>query len=350
MKKLLTFLLCVVLLMGAVGLTACGSFIDSAQKTVSNTDTDNPVAQLSVKGVSAPKFGGKMLTTYSTRSGQTGISRRLSATVEPATAQNKLVDYRVFWLGAGDHTSEPVTDYVVVEQDSDGSTDATVTCIQVFDNDTVVIQVVTRDGGYTAECVATYAGLISEMSITSPTLNTVNTAARGDYYELLTNNTYTFNVNMDNVFHNVGTYNLSVATGGSNEPFWFYDGVSYSSNDDTWNYVGSSARSYPLSHIVDKFITATINNNVVTVTVKGKQLSDYYEESNSIFYDRCFVFASSGIHNGISQDERDNANNLPSAYFTVTVTDAKTNISETIKLWVESSVNAVSLSNQNLEF
>lgn len=350
MKKLLTFLLCVVFSLGVFGVVGCGTN-GTKQSAVSNTGTNKPIAQLSVQSVSVPKLGGKTLTAYSTRSGRTGISKRLSATVEPASAQNKLVDYRVFWLGEGDHTSELVTDYVVVEQDSDGSTDATVTCIQPFDDDTIVIQVVTRDGGYTAECVATYAGFISEMSITSSTLNTVNTAARGDYYELLTNNTYTFNVNMDNVFHNVGTYDLSVTTDGSDEMFWFYDKVMYSSEDDTWRRTDSSAFSRSLRSIVDKFITATINNNVVTVTVKGKQLSDYYEETNATFYyNRSFVFASSRISGGIPQDERDNANNLPSAYFTVTVTDAKTNISETIKLWIKASVDSVSLSEQAIEF
>lgn len=363
MKKLLTFLVCFVLMIGSIGLTACGTN-DTKQSTESNTGTDKPITQLSVQSVSAPKLGGKTLTAYSTRSGQTGISKRLSATVSPSSAQNKLVDYRLFWLGEGEHASEPVTDYVVVEQDSDGSTDATVTCIQAFGDDTIIIQVVTRDGGYTAECVVTYAGFISEMSITSPTLNTVNTTERGDYYELFTNQTYTFNVNLDNALHSVGTYDLSVETSGVGE-FYFFDKVVYEQfgargafSPAGWypekimgGNLSKGPELYALSNIVNKFIDVSISNNIITVTVKSKELSNYYEEVSEEYrefaYDTSWIMYSS---TATPSPRLQNEQNLPSAYFTITVTDSVTDISETIKIWVEASVNGVSLSAQNLEF
>ena len=364
MKKLFTFLLCFVFLLGAFGLVGCGETVTES-KTEQNTIEKAPRAQLSVQSVSAPRIGGKALTAYSTRSGQTGVSKRISATVEPASAQNKLVDYRVFWIGEGEHAEEPVTDYVIVEQDSDGSTDATVTCIQAFGDDTVVVQVVTRDGGYTAECVVTYAGFISEMSITSPTLNTVNTTERGDYYELYTNQTYTFNVNMDNALHSVGTYDLSVETGGVGE-FWFYPEFAYGQYDGgsltyktgwyTFNTLNAnSPKQYSLNDIVNQFITVSINVDIITVQVNTKELFGYYIATNSENH-RTMVYCNSAVYNRTTSqnvgysESRQNAENLPSAYFTVTVTDAHTNISETIKIWVEAGVDSVALSAQNLEF
>ena len=367
MKKLLTFLLCVVLLMGAVGLTACGSFIDSAQKTVSDIDTDKPVAGLAVQGVSAPKLGAT-ITRFGAGNNneQVSVSKTISATVEPSTALNKLVDYRVFWAAGAERANEDVSDYVIVEQDSDGSVNATVTCFQGFGDDVIVVQVVTREGGYTAECNVTYVGLLTEMSVTSSTLNTVNTQERGDYYELYTNNTYTFTVDMDNDLHDVKNYDLSVTTGGVGE-FWFYGVLRYGRYNmggllyQTGWYTDNSPSLYSLENIAGKFITASISGNIVTVTVNSTELQNYFEEIAGTPTDseRVFAFCSFEVwrSNALSPDQyvgstesAENAANLPSAYFTVTVTDANTNISSTVKLWVVSSVNDVTLSAGNLEF
>ena len=364
MKKLLTFLLCV-LLMGAVGLTACGSFIDSTQKTVSNIDTDKPVAGLAVQGVSAPKLGAT-ITRFGAGNNneQVSVSKTISATVEPSTALNKFVDYRVFWAAGAERENENVSDYVIVEQDSDGSVNATVTCFQGFGDDVIVVQVVTREGGYTAECNVTYVGLLTEMSVTSSTLNTVNTQERGDYYELYTNNTYTFTVDMDNDLHDVKNYDLSVTAGGVGE-FYFFDKVVYEEYGARGSFspagwypekmpVGNMLKGpnlYSLNDIVDKFFEVVLNNNVVTVTVKDKELSNYYEAVSETY--REFVYDTYGInyYSGRTPSESlENEQNLPSAYFTVTVTDANTNIASTVKLWVVSSVNGVSLSAGNLEF
>ena len=191
MKKLLTIILSVILAFGTIALVGCGGTESATDNSYAGSKSSKAIKNLSVQSVSAPVFGAKILNNYSTRSGQTGISKRLSATVEPADALNKSVDYATFWLDGAEKAEEPVSDYVVVEQDSDGSVDATITCIQPFGDDTIVVQVITRDGGYTAECVATYTGLSCEMDISSSVLLS-NTQDRGDHYELDTDNTYTF--------------------------------------------------------------------------------------------------------------------------------------------------------------
>lgn len=350
MKKLLTFLLCFVFLMGAIGLTACGSN-STKQNTVSNIDTaGKPVAGLSVQSVSAPKLGGKTLTAYSTRSGQTGISKRLSATVEPASARNKLVDYRVFWAIGAEHANEDVSDYVIVEQDSDGSTDATVTCVQEFDDDTIVIQVVTRDGRYTAECVVTYAGFISEMSIMSPTLNTVNTQERGDYYEVYTNNTYIFNVDMDNYFHSVRTYDLTIDSqgwsGGNEEYYGGY--INPQIGRVVSQTTGDNPHDIKISIPWNNFFAANISGNSLNLSISNKIIETY---SNSDF----FLLTTANVGNRPyigNVPEKISANNtvLATRYFYVTVKDNVSNISATIKFWIMASVNSVSLSSQSIQF
>lgn len=372
MKKILTFIMSVVLAFGAIGLFACNEE-EPTKNSSSTVSLSSAIEQdVSVKGVSIPVFGAKVLNGYMTKSGQTGISKRLSATVEPANAVNKAVDYSLFWTADAEKIDEPVSDYVVIEQDSDGSLGATITCVAPFGDDVMVAQVTTRDGGYTAECVVTYVGIISEMSITSPTLNTVNTAERGDYYELFTSQIYTFNISLDNALHSVGTYDLSVSTGGVGE-FYFCYGTEYRtvqygplaapSNFEGWfAYANSDSvvtEQYNLSDISNRFISATLNGTEITVVVNSKALSNYYEKLSDT--NRRFVYiGDEPIYTSVLGNSQPyefntnaktiNATNLPSAYFTLTVRDSVSNMAETIKLWVISGVDSVSLSTSNIEF
>lgn len=52
------------------------------------------------------------------------------------------------------------------------------------------------------------------MSVTSSAVTPVSDDNRGTYYQLGTSRTYTFDVNLDNAFHEVGSKNLTVSVGG----------------------------------------------------------------------------------------------------------------------------------------
>ena len=86
------------------------------------------------------------------------VDVRIQAYVTPEDAANKEVDFSVAWGNAPTHGSEPVTNYLTVTPDSDGSTMATVSCKKAFGDDTIVITVTTRDGGFTATCTVTFEG------------------------------------------------------------------------------------------------------------------------------------------------------------------------------------------------
>lgn len=86
------------------------------------------------------------------------VDVRIQAYVTPDDAANKEVDFSVAWGNAPTHGSEPVTNYLTVTPGSDGSTMATVSCKKAFGDDTIVITVTTRDGGFTATCTVTFEG------------------------------------------------------------------------------------------------------------------------------------------------------------------------------------------------
>ena len=86
------------------------------------------------------------------------VDVRIQAYITPDDAANKEVDFSVAWGNAPTHGSEPVTNYLTVTPDSDGSRIATVSCKKAFGDDTIVITVTTRDGGFTATCTVTFEG------------------------------------------------------------------------------------------------------------------------------------------------------------------------------------------------
>ena len=74
---------------------------------------------------------------------------RIEAYVVPENANNREVDFSVAWGEGAQRSAEPVTDYVTVTPESDGSRVATVACIKGFGDDIILITVTTRDGGTT---------------------------------------------------------------------------------------------------------------------------------------------------------------------------------------------------------
>lgn len=156
------------------------------------------------------------------------VDVKIKAIIYPYDAANQLVDYTIAWGSAPTHGSESVTDYVTVTPDSEGSLTATVSCKQSFGNDKIIITVTTRDGGYTASCTVSFIGMANDMSVTSSAVTPIRDDKRGTYYQLGTNRTYTFDVNLDNAFHEVGSKNLTVTLGGSGS---LYFGTTYTSGD-----------------------------------------------------------------------------------------------------------------------
>lgn len=291
--------------------------------------------------------------------GQT-VDVKIKAIISPYNAANQLVDYAIAWGVAPTHGSEPVTDYVTVTPDTDGSLTATVSCKQPFGTDKIIITVTTRDGGFTAQCTVSFIGAASEMSVTSSTITPIKDDKRGTYYQLGTNRTYTFDVNLDNAFHEVGSKNLSVSVSGVGS---LYFGTTYASADTGISRF-QNMELRELSAMADRFITsAEISGTTLTVTTGSKLVENYYSyyESDEYFtgsytYDRYVYEDEYGLTVGdkITDDyegkAKANTAALPSCYFTVTVTDTVSGLSETLRIWLVSSVSGVRFQDADISF
>ena len=303
--------------------------------------------------------GSAVIDPGTTVTSEQSVDVRIQAYVTPDDAVNKEVDFSVAWGNAPTHGSEPVTNYLTVTPDSDGSTMATVSCKKSFGDDTIIITVTTREGGYTATCTVTFTGIASGIEITSSTAAKKSTSARGEYYELGTNKTYTFNIGLSNAFDDVAS-DLTVTEIGGEGNMYFGNG---SYNDGGYiNFTDMVQKS--IGEFADEFITsATISGNTLTVKTGSKILENYYSSYGpdeyfitDIYYDRYVIEmnddwsikdSSDTFRN---QNAQSNAQNIGSCYFYVTVKDNISGLSETVRLWLVSSVNGVSLSQTELEF
>ena len=285
------------------------------------------------------------------------VDVKVKAVITPGDADNKEVDYSIAWGSAPTHGSEPVTDYVTVTQDYDGSLTATVSCMKSFDSDRIIITVTTRDGGFTAHCTVSFVGIASEMSVTSSEITPVRDDKRDVYYQLGTNRTYNFDISLGNIFNKVGSKNLTVSVGGSGS---LYFGTTFSdSMSGIARFQDIERRN--LSDMADRFIkSAEISGTTLTVKTGSALVEEYYSrmEPDEYFtgtycYDRFVVSDEYGMIDGpegFEAQAQENINSLPYCCFTVTVTDTVSGLSETLRFWLVSAVSGIKFETPEITF
>ena len=120
-----------------------------------------------------------------------------------------------------------------------------------------------------------------------------------------------------------------------------------------------------LGEVAGKFITsATISRNTLTVKTRSVVLENYYDHIApdeyhivDILYDRYVVEITDDTmgykdvgDSFVNQNAKYNAEHIDVCYFYVTVEDEISGLTQTVKLWLVSSVSGVSLSPSALEF
>jgi len=279
------------------------------------------------------------------------VSVTLQATVLPAEAENKAVDWNVAWANVTQHESEAVTDFVTVTPKSDGSTTATVTCIKAFGDDTISITVTTRDGGFTATCIVRYVGAPTTIDIATTGATSKTVAGwNKNMVEVKCGTVYNFPINLNNEFGLVGNaytpeYEFSVVAHGSivttqtvsdingnvtavNHPVYEMQSA------DTRSYNGTIYTFFPEARSICTNCVFEIKDGALIVTPRA-MASSYRGES----YDR----TGSSIWVFESYVE----NKMP--YATVTITETKSGLSKTIDIIVGSGVQSVSLSQTSID-
>lgn len=204
------------------------------------------------------------MSTYAAVAADNSVSKTIIATVLPATAANKQVDWSVEW---GDEEAEgDVSQYVTVTLDSDGSTNATVTCKQAFTG-TILVIATTRESRYQASCILTFIGIPTDMNISG------SVSPTGGAYKLGIGQEYVFDVELTNPFDSVG------------EQFNDFDCRVYGVGSVVLGYLERTSgienwydeenETVTLDSLKDNFISASYADGQLTVTTK-KSIESYY--------------------------------------------------------------------------
>ena len=326
-NKLAALLLAAVTILMAVSLTSCApEHLSSDQKDgeISNSDTlatepqTSPYIALSVSPV-----------TVATTANTTVLKQTLTATVIPVTAANKQVDWSIAW--ADSKNTRNVTDYVTVTPKTDGSTVATVACFKPFDGN-IVITVTTRDSAFFTQCIVSYVGKPTDVVFTG------NLTATSGLYRVAPEGSYTFNVSLTNPIGTVGEQfdDIEVSVGAVGSVILGYR--EYYTMSDTEKWYEASNVTVELKTLTDKFISATYSNGVLTVNTLGA-IEDYYESMQRL---------DGGRTRAYKNQFRSYVNDC---YFTVTITEKTSGLSETIKFRIDSTaVSGISLDHDRMSF
>lgn len=269
----------------------------------------------------------------------------LSATVTPVEADNRLVDWSIEWGIANTHGEEAVTDYVTVTPKSDGSNIATVTCKKAFGDDEIYVKVTTRDGGFIATCKVIYIGNPTSLTIAATGASVKNDTNWGiSVAEVNSQNTYLFDLNLDNEFGLVGSsftpnYSVSCEAVGS-----------IKIKNDVYDASGTHLNT------VYEVAEMGISDNRAHIQVGNSQVNvgKYSIEGNKLKVEALSVpssaFSIMAGPTGRAERRFDSYPEGKQPYVTVTVTEQNTGITAKINVRTTSAVTNVTLSNSTIGF
>lgn len=291
--------------------------------------------------------------------GQDGVHVTLVATVYPENAENQNVTWNIDWSSDAPLKNTPVDNYLTGVVDNDNTHKFYVTCKKAFLDNKIIITVRTEEGGFTANCTVSFIGLAENLEVVNSTAPIRSSAKRGQYYSMDKSKSYTFSIGATNSWGVVGATDYEVILGGYGE-LYFGDELTDENSAHIWRNVTLQS----IASRIDKYATASINGNVVTVTMGNYYVEDnesqyshkyqngeiewdeyhtyYYVLDN--FYDNS-VFNWDTFEKDYDAQALENFDRLESVYFTVTVRDKLSGSSVTIPFFFRVSVEAVYLDN-----
>lgn len=276
--QIIGVILVLVLVMGFIGVgfasdwfTDWSRFTSYEEELPAGDETPDEDAGTQDKTVRSVSF--KAMSTSQEFS--SGITKQITASVEPADATNKSVDWSIAWIG---DVSEDISDYLTVSPTSDGSLTANITCLKSFRGKAALVTVTARDGGAQATCMISYKGEPSAFDFN----NTGNSYYTG---ECNFKSTSSIPVSLTNVFGDVGEEyydNIKIVKQEFTADVYTYD------LDFTVDAPGTpsstSVNKYKLSELkllsdesvtADKTISVKYSDGAVTVTSSHYLNSDF---------------------------------------------------------------------------
>ena len=333
------------MLLGTAGLSACNfDSVDSSRtepssdnsSDIGSDDIPDPVEKIenAVEDGKSYVMPEKMAFTSTSllAANETGVTVTLVATVEPADAPDKSVDWSVNWSDDATLKENDITQYLTVTPQTDGSTTASVNCKQPFGDDTIVITVTTRDGGYQANCMVTFVGIPTSITITTDMTQELDSVTGLNCYTLGVDRTTTLTVTLDNAFHSVSeSYYEKLQTKITGPEVVLGDETQTTDGEGVTTSTWADTHTVSLTDKASEFITATLSGHTISVEAKRKIETYYasvsYNGRSALYRDKFKDYAVVRSFHGFSLRIFLSDNSVTAKTFDIKITSSVTNVS-----------------------
>lgn len=259
------------------------------------------------------------------------VSKILTATVTPENAENKTVDWSIYWADDAPLKDKDISEYLTLTPTADGALTATVTCKKSFRGSVAYIKVTTRVGGYEALCSVTFTGIPSSLNVDTTALKTTSD---GQKY-LIANTSSGFAVNLANVFGDIDeSYYDKITVSVEGVGSFVVDTLFVDRNGDHWSGKPSVKT---LDSLKDNFVT--VNYQAKNITIQTKKVVENYYRG-----------VTGGSAGGTYSDHFKSWENNEVGYFKVTVSCAELNLQQVFSFRITSSISGVGLNQSTITF
>ena len=312
------------------------------QENVSAATEDNPMVLLTMGEATIVQAVPEVSKDDSTES--VYVSQTVTATINPTTVVDKYVTWSVAWAEGAPLKDKDISEYIKVTDESQGNLTATVNCYKSFKGSKAILTCTTRQGGKTGTVDIVYEGVPSSMVINAPSGVTKYNLGKDSVDLLYAGKTYSLNLAMDNVFHDVGTKfnDFDVTVTGVGTVQW----ADYVINPRGigFNIDYSNIPTMTLDSMKNKLVSATVENGVLKIEAKDSYFN-YYEKFN--------VNETYGGVNGTYTKHyyasvKDSDGNNP--YFLVTVKHKTLGFSAQYKFFIGEEVSNVTTNKATITF
>lgn len=200
---------------------------------------------------------------------ETGVSKTITATVQPASAENKAVDWSLKWADGAALASSPISEYATVTPQSDGSTTVTLNFLKAFLGSDMILTVTTREGGFTDTAIVRYTGIPDTLSVSDWKT------------EMGVNNSYDFDLELSAPLGVVGDkfndFTVSVSCPFSIIVDDYTQTITVNgTNVTTQNTWANEPTEITVNSIINELVTASVSDGVLHIQPK-KTIENYYE-------------------------------------------------------------------------
>lgn len=259
------------------------------------------------------------------------VSKILTATVTPENAENKTVDWSIYWSDDAPLKDKDISEYLTLTPTADGALTATVTCKKSFRGSVAYIKVTTRVGGYEALCSVTFTGIPASLNVDTTALKTTSD---GQKY-LIANTSSGFAVNLANVFGDIDeSYYDKITVSVEGVGSFVVDTLFVDRNGDHWSGKPSVKT---LDSLKDNFVT--VNYQAKNITIQTKKVVENYYRG-----------VSGGSAGGTYSDHFKSWENNEVGYFKITVSCAELNLQQVFSFRITSSISGVGLNQSTITF